>query len=354
MLTPAAKQKHPRVSVILVNWNGLVHLPECLASLQNQIFRDFEVILVDNGSTDDSVAYVLEHHPWVKLIALGKNTGFATGNNRGFEQAHGDYLVTLNNDTRVAPDWLETLVSVADAYPAAGMVGSRIVNFDEPDIIDSLGLAICLDGMARGRYRNRRWSTLCLNDVEDILAPSACAALYKRKMLAVTGFFDDDFFAYCEDVDLGLRGRLAGWSAVLATEAVVYHKYSQTGGRLSPFKIRLVERNHFWAAIKTLPAPWLWALPATTALRYVRQLQSLCCRQGTGGQARGQGSSLKLLFAALQGTFEALCASPTFFRKRQQIMKSRTLSSRAMTALLKKHRLSFRALFDMAPPVEKR
>ncbi len=170
-------------------------------------------------------------------------------------------IVTLNNDTRVDPDWLEVLVEVARAYPRVGMVASRICAFSEPDLLDSIGMTICRDGMARGQYRNRRWSTLNLQEVEKILMPSACAALYKRAMLEQIGFFDDDFFAYAEDVDLALRGRLAGWDAVAATRAVVHHKYSQTGGSLSPLKVYLVERNHYWVALKNFPLSQLAGLP---------------------------------------------------------------------------------------------
>ncbi|MDX2493674.1 MAG: glycosyltransferase family 2 protein, partial [Desulfuromusa sp.] len=185
----------PAVSIIIVNWNGRSHLVDCLDSLAAQTFRDFEVVFVDNGSVDDSVALVRAEYPWVRLVPLSENTGFATGNNRGLEHAVGDYIVTLNNDTRVAEDWLDTLLSVAESNPRAGMVGCRICSFSEPDIIDSLGMGICADGMSRGMYRNRRWSELSLPKTMQILFPSACAALYRRKMLSEIGFFDDDFFA---------------------------------------------------------------------------------------------------------------------------------------------------------------
>ncbi len=148
----------PIVSIIIVNWNGRSHLPDCLDSLAEQTFRSFEVILVDNGSVDDSVSFVRECYPWVKLALLDENTGFAQGNNFGLAHANGDYIVTLNNDTRVEADWLEFLVRTADAHPDAGMVGCRICSFDDPDIIDSIGMGICRDGMSRGWFRNRRWS----------------------------------------------------------------------------------------------------------------------------------------------------------------------------------------------------
>jgi GT2 family glycosyltransferase len=334
----------PLVSIIILNWNGCSHLPDCLDSLAAQTFRDFEVILVDNGSTDASVDLVRDRYPWVRLLPLQKNSGFATGNNHGLDQARGKYIVTLNNDTRAEADWLEVLVGVAEAHPRAGMVGSRICSFGNPDLIDSLGVEICRDGMSRGRYRHRRWSSLSLPAVEEILLPSACAALYRRAMLRKIGFFDDDFFAYAEDTDLGLRGRLAGWDALLATDAVVYHKYSQTSGRLSPFKVRLVERNHYWVAVKNFPLLNLLLLPWFTVLRYGEQLRGMLLGRGTGGAFLHNDSPLLLGQALLLGMVQALIGTPRMWAKRRQVQGSRKIATRPMRQLLRRHRLSFRKL----------
>lgn len=336
----------PGASIIVVNWNGFEHLPICLDSLAAQSFRDFEVILVDNGSADGSVAWVREHHPWVRLVPLESNTGFATGNNRGLEHARGEYIITLNNDTRVEPDWLATLVRVAEAHPRAGMVGSRICSFVDPDVIDSLGMGICRDGMSRGRFRNRRWSSLRRSEVEEILFPSACAALYRQEMLRETGFFDDDFFAYAEDADLGLRGQLAGWKAVLAGGAVVYHKYSQTAGGFSSFKVRLVERNHYWVALKNFPARDLLALPFFTAARYHEQFRGVLKKQGTGGEFLASGSRSLILAAVIRGIGGAIAGLPRMLAKRRKIMKSRKISVGDLAALLRRHRISFPQLLD--------
>jgi GT2 family glycosyltransferase len=336
----------PIVSILIVNWNGLVHLPECLESLAAQTFRDFEVILVDNGSEDGSVPFVREHYPWVKIVPLPENIGFASGNNRGLEYAAGDYIVTLNNDTRARPDWLEILVTVADRYPNAGMVGSRICTFSDPDIIDSIGMGICRDGMSRGQFRNKRWSELRLRDVEEILLPSACVALYKRAMLDETGFFDDEFFAYAEDSDLGLRGRLAGWEAVAATAAVVYHKYSRTGGILSPFKVYLVERNHYWVVWKNFFLRHLMLLPFYSIWRYYEQVRSVLAGGGTGGEFRASGSRWELVKAQTKGIYDGLGGLPRMIKKRRQMMNSKRLSARELNELLCRYRISFRELLD--------
>ncbi len=336
----------PVVSIIIVNWNGLAHLPECLDSLTAQSFRNFEVILVDNGSVDDSLAFVQTHYPWVKLVPLAENTGFAAGNNRGLEHALGSYIVTLNNDTRVEPDWLEILVKVANANLRAGMVGCRICSFNDPDIIDSVGMGICRDGMSRGRFRNRRWSSINLQDVENILFPSACAALYRRAMINETGFFDEDFFAYAEDSDLGLRGRLAGWEAVLATQAIVYHKYSQSSGSFSPLKIYLVERNHYWVALKVFPLGNLLLLPIFTMLRYLEQARAVMSGNGAGRDFRTSGSQGALIKAVVKGICGSLWGIPRMLGKRRQVMATRRLPRSEFLNLLRVHRITLKELLD--------
>jgi GT2 family glycosyltransferase len=334
-----------RTSIIIVNWNGRIHLAGCLESLAAQTFRDFEVVLVDNGSTDGSATFVRERYPWVQTVELPENRGFAAGNNAGLAVAGGDYIVTLNNDTEAEPGWLAELVAVADAHPGAGMVASRICAFDDHDRIDSLGVRICRDGMSRGACRLQRFSSLSLERVEEILLPSACVALYKRAMLDETGFFDETFFAYCEDTDLGLRGRLAGWGAVLARDAVVYHKYSSSAGSFSPFKLYLVERNHYWAALKTFPPALLLALPFFTLVRFAVQARLVLSSSGSGAEFRGSSSTPALAGAVLRGVRDALLGARDILARRQT-MVIRRLSDRDFTLLLKKYRLSFRELLD--------
>lgn len=337
----------PRVSVVIVNWNGLRHLAECFDALAAQIFEDFETILVDNGSTDGSVSFVQDYYPTVKVIPLAENTGFSRGNNIGFEVARGEYLVTLNNDTKADPCWLSALVKAADDCPAAGMVASRICSYNEPTRLDSIGVAICRDGMSRAAFRNCVFTELGFAGVREILLPSACAALYRRRMIEEIGGFDDDFFAYCEDTDLGLRGRLAGWKAVAALEAIVLHKYSGTSGAFSPLKLYLVERNHYWVALKCFPLRVLLLLPFWTLTRYLLQFRLVLQSQGAGHQFRA-ASHPQLIRALLRGMVHAVHGLPHVFRKRRRIMVSRNLSSREMQQLLDDYRLTFNALLDVS------
>jgi GT2 family glycosyltransferase len=335
----------PLVSVIIVNWNGKEYLPTCLDSLLQQSCKDFETIVVDNGSSDGSLELLQESYPWVHVVPLLVNSGFASGNNAGFAASSGKFIVTLNNDTRVEPDWLAELVAPAEARQDVGMVASRICSWDEPDMIDSLGVAVCRDGMSRGGWRRCSFSGLSLDRWEDILIPSACAALYRREMVERIGFFDDDFFAYCEDTDLGLRGRLAGWSALLARDAVVYHRYSRSGGVFSPFKLYLVERNHYWVALKTFPVDMLLALPFWTLIRYLVQLQLVFRSKGAGAQFRNT-SSLALVKSLARGVLDAARSLPLLYCKRRKVMANRRLTSAETKNLIKTFSISFKELLD--------
>jgi GT2 family glycosyltransferase len=335
-----------RVSVIIVNWNGRHHLAPCLESLAGQVFRDFETIVVDNGSTDGSLALLGTDYPWVRVVFLPENRGFASANNAGFAVAQGEYVVTLNNDTVAKASWLTELVAAADGAPDAGMVASRICSFGEPDRIDSLGVRVCCDGMSRGAYRGQSYASLRLSPVEEILLPSACAALYKRAMLAETGFFCDTFFAYCEDTDLGLRGRWAGWRAVLATRAVVLHKYSQTGGTFSPLKLYLVERNHYLAAARNFPLPLLLLVPLFTLGRFLRQGELVLAGRGAGGEFAASGNRAALIGALLKGGLDALRLLPAALRERRAILSTRRITAGEMCRLLRDYRLSFKDLLD--------
>ncbi len=336
----------PVVSIVILNWNGIDHLPDCLASLKIQTFQDFECIVVDNGSTDASVAYLKSSHPWVRLVSLHKNHGFASGNVIGLKSCTGKYIVTLNNDTIADRFWLQKLVKAADDNPEAGMVGCRICSNQNRDIIDSIGVKICLDGMSRGAGRGKKFSSLRSVSTK-ILMPSACAALYRRTMLDETGFFDEAFFAYCEDTDLGLRGRLAGWGAVLAPDAIVYHKYSATAGTFSPFKLYLVERNHFWVAFKSFPPMLLLLLPITTLMRYLLQIFAILRSSGSGEAFRLSSSPWQCLVAVAKGLLHGLLRFESSTKTRSAHKSAAKLNDHMILQLIRKNKLSILELLDV-------
>lgn len=240
---------NPQVSVVILNWNGRRYLDDCLTSLQAQAYTDFEVILVDNGSTDGSVEWVEARFPQVQMIRNAQNVGFAKGNNQAIYSTDAEFIVTLNNDTRVEPGWLAALVEAAASDPTVGMVASKILFADRPDTINSAGIALDPVGIAWDRLGG----TSDTPDEEtpvEVFGPCAGAALYRRAMLDQIGLFDEDFFAYMEDVDLAWRARLAGWRCLYAPAARVYHAHSATGIEGSPFKSRLLGRNKVWLIAK--------------------------------------------------------------------------------------------------------
>jgi GT2 family glycosyltransferase len=329
----------PNVSIIILNWNGLTHLQDLFASLEKQTYKDFECLLVDNGSTDGSQEFIKQNFDWIKLIELNENFGFARGNNIGFEHSTGKYIVTLNNDTVTASHWLENLVNAAKKDSNVGMIASRICSYYDQDKIDSLGMKICIDGMSRGAFRNKKFSNL-QNVPYKILMPSACAALYKKTMLKQTGFFDDRFFAYCEDTDLGLRARKLGWKAVLAKNAIVYHKYSSTSGAFSPFKLYLVERNHFWVACKNLPIILLLSLPVTSLMRYCLQFLFYFKLLKNKSPDINNNSS-KFIRALLMGILHGISGSLSIFASRINLRCSENRAQANISKLIKKYHLSF-------------
>jgi GT2 family glycosyltransferase len=254
-----------RVSVIIVNWNGRQFLEPCLHSVEAQTFRDFEVIVVDNNSTDGSAELLERDFGWVRLIRNTDNKGFAAANNQGIAASAAPFVATLNNDTRPEPGWLSALVEAMKSDPGVGACASKMLFADRPGIINSAGIAMDRAGIAWDRLGGSR-------DRPDDTAPQevfgACAgaALYRRTMLEQIGLFDADFFAYLEDVDLAWRAQAAGWRALYVPSARVTHHHSGTSIEGSPFKSRLLGRNKVWLLAKNYPWPqWVWYGPIVLA-----------------------------------------------------------------------------------------
>lgn len=222
-------RRPPRVSVIIPHWNGRHHLDDCLPSLRRQTFTAHEVILVDNGSTDGSQAYVREAYPEVRLIELGENRGFTGACNAGYEASRGEIVCLLNNDTEADPDWLATVVDTFERHPRAGIVASKMRLFDRRDHFHAAGDYYRVDGIPgnRGVWQADQGQ---YDREEPVFSACGGAAAYRRAMIEEIGFLDDDFFFSCEDIDLAWRAHLAGWDVVYAPAAVVYHKLKASGG----------------------------------------------------------------------------------------------------------------------------
>jgi GT2 family glycosyltransferase len=327
-----------KISVVVPNYNGAALLNDCLGSIAKQEAAAFEVILVDDGSSDDSVRIAREIDPAVTITALGRNRGFAAASNAGIAAARQDLIFLLNNDTELAPDCLSELLAAAERNPKAGMIAPKILNYYQRDLIDSVsGMLITLDCVANGRGRGEI-DRLQYDDAA-VLFPSACAAVYRRAMLEEIGLFDDHFFAYCEDTDLGLRARRAGWQAVGAPAARVYHKYSQTIGSGSARKLYLIERNRIAAALRNYPLPLLLLLPFVSVYRYLLMLFAAATGRGRG-QAVKESGGASLALALVRGCLASLLSAPRNVAARS----ASRLKTGEIVKLIWRHRLPIRRL----------
>lgn len=329
----------PAISVVIVNLNGEKYLRDCLDALSGQTFRDFDVIVVDNGSEDGSLEMLKTQYSWATIISLEKNTGFAKGNNIGLQSSSGRYIATLNNDTLPGREWLSALFEAAEADDRVGMVASKILLGKEGNELDSAGMLVYPDGMSRQRGRGQP-DRGQFDKEEEVLFPSACAALYRREMLDETGFFDEDFFSYCEDADLGLRGRIAGWKAVMAPGAVVRHLYSQTGGKYSEFKAYHVERNRFWVLIKNFPLSYILLFPLYSSWRYGVQVYGLLSHKGSTARFAEAGGRVSLLYMLLKAWCMALMKLPGMLIKRRYVWRRRRIGRKEYRKLLMEFRIS--------------
>jgi hypothetical protein len=279
------------VSVIVVNWNGRAYLEKCLASLQAQTYPAVEIIVVDNGSADGSAAWVVQRFPEARLIVNPDNRGFAAGNNQGVQAARGAYLALLNNDAWVEPNWLAELVAAVERDPRLGMA-------DRPEIINSTGVCVDRSGISWDRSSGKEARR---TDCEPgaVFGPCAGAALYRRAVFEDVGLFDEDFFAYLEDVDLAWRARWRGWQAVYVPSARVYHVHSGTAREGSPLKTYLLARNKIQLIAKNYPMPQVIIFLPLIVFYESLSLFSALMRQRNGSALRGRLAGLGLLPRAL-------------------------------------------------------
>lgn len=333
----------PQFSIFILNWNGRDLMGGCLRSLDAQTFRDFEVVVVDNGSEDGSAQYIAENFPQVRLLALPTNTGFCGGNNRALEISSGDLILLFNNDAELHPEFLSELSAAAGAYPAAGMFAANIRMFDRRNVFDSTGLLVYPDGLCRSRgWLEEDSGQYDLSD--EVLCPNGCAAVYRRSMIEDVGFFDDAYFAYLEDLDLGLRGQLRGWTCRYVPGAIAYHKKSMTSGYHSAFKAHLVERNRIWNAVRLLPLRLLVLSPLWTLMRYLMQGYAAASGQGMSSQFRRDYSLGEMVGIMARSYRDAFARLPEVWRQRRLIQGNRKLGALQVYSLLRKYRLPLREL----------
>ena len=243
----------PRVSVVIPNWNGLDHLPECLGALTAQSLADFEILLVDNASTDGSVAWIRDHHSEVLILERPDNGGFSKAVNAGILAARGEYVALLNNDTAVDANWLDALVEALDNHRSYDFAASKMILYYEPERLNAAGDIYTLRGMA-GENRGFGQPPSRYDIMERVLGACAGAALYRRALFAEVGLFDEDFFLMHEDTDFNLRCLIAGKRCLYVPDARVRHKWrASIQAEPLPETMRLLRRNEAFVAAKDLP-----------------------------------------------------------------------------------------------------
>jgi GT2 family glycosyltransferase len=324
----------PLVCVVIPTLIAGDTLAECLRSLEAQTLFPFEVVVVDNSGK----SLVAAGTPGVRVISNRQNVGFGAAVNQGFRQSSAPYLATLNDDAVAHPNWLETLIAAAESRPRTGMFASQVL-LTGTGKLDSAGMLLAADGSSKQRGHGQppaQFQTLT-----DILLPSGSAALYRRRMLEEIGLFDEDFFLYCEDTDLGLRARWAGWTAAYVAGAIVEHRYSHSAGRASPLKAYYVERNRLYVVIKTFPVKMLLFVPFATLARYFWHLMSLFTRQGKGADFLSEGhSAASLPYFAVRAHLAALWHLPRLLIARRRIFATRRIDAAEFQALAAQHAIS--------------
>jgi len=328
------------VSVVVVNWNRKELLRACLASLARQTGVECETIVVDNGSTDGS-AELAGGEFGARVIRNAENRGFCAANNQGIAVARGEFVALLNNDAEAEPGWLAALGRACASRPDVGMAASKVLVWEDPHRIDKAGHLIFPDGQNRGRGAGAL-DRGQYDREEEVLWPDGCAAMYRKSMLDQIGGFDEDFFAYGDDAELGLRARIAGWRCIYTPEAVVRHHRGATMGKGSGRRLELIERNRVLLAVKLFPWSLLVLNPVFFAVRLGAGFAA--ARRGSGDTSHFPGFAGKwtMARALVRGDLQALRLTPRMLRKRAEIARIRRLSPPDVRRLLLANRLSLR------------
>jgi GT2 family glycosyltransferase len=342
----------PLISVVIVNWNRRDLLRACLDSLAAQTFTNFEIIVVDNGSDDGSAAMVREFPRPIHLIENRENRGFCAANNQGFSVSQSEYIALLNNDAEADPGWLQAMLDTIQIKPDVGetdlgMVASKILVWEDPRVIDKCGHLIYPDGQNRGRGHGQLDQGQ-FNRQEEVLWPDGCAALYRRAMLDEVGGFDEEFFAYADDAELGLRARIAGWTCLYAPGAVVKHHRGATLGLNSARRLTLIERNRVLLVVKLFPWNLLWVNGAYHLIRIGAGMAAALRGKGEIRRYPGAKGKLTAATALLKGTLSALPLIPSMIRKRRTFRSKHRLSPKQVRRLLLRYRIKLRDLSEQS------
>lgn len=305
----------PIISVIISTWNNDQVLIKCLESLTEQTYKNFEVVIVDNGSFQsslDTIVSMMVRYFNVKVKKLSHNHGYALANNIGARLAQGHWVALLNADAFPEQNWLENLLRAAQQNPRYSIFTSRQMQYNKPDLLDGAGDSYHITGLAWRRFYNRSVQEYGMQS-DEVFSACPAAALYSREDFLQLGGFDEDYFSYFEDVDLGFRLRLAGKRCLYVPAAVVHHVGSASTGKRSDFSVYHGYRNMIWTFFKNMPSPLIWfllPLHILTLLFFVVYLST-----------RGQG---RVILRAIR---DALLGMPSVMKKRRHVQRNRKVGS---------------------------
>lgn len=322
------------VSIVVLNWNGKDVIFECLDSLLRQTYRSFEVVLMDNGSTDGSLKLIREKYGRsIVIVESLTNVGFAEGCNIGIRASQGEFIALVNSDATLEPAWIDEMIrGLRD--PQVGMCASKIFYDGRRDLIENTGQTITRDGLGRTRGRLEKDEGQ-YDSIPEVFCPSGCAGFYRRSMLEACGLFDPLFFAYADDIDVGLRGRLLGYQCRFVPKAVAFHKLSASFGLLSPLKAYLVERNRLWVMIKCFPLRHVLQAPWYTLTRYFYHFYGILHRQGPAAHFVKKSSLPQLAWIALKVYASTLWHLPYLWKERRKVWKKSKVSAREFEGWLR-------------------
>jgi hypothetical protein len=309
-----------KLSVVIPNWNGEDTIARCLDSLRAQSIVP-KIIVVENGSTDKSLEFISKNYPDVELLVHHKNLGFAGGVNAGIQKAMADnsnFVALLNNDAAADSNWLHNLLNVIEQNKQIGIVTSKLLDISAK-YFDSTGELYTNWGLPYPRGRGEPVSDKYDNQT-DIFAASGGASLYRISMLKQIGLFDEDFFAYYEDVDISFRAQLAGWKVVYAPKAIAYHQIGATSSKIKGFTTYQTMKNLPMLLWKNVPCSLLFTVIPRFCVAYLSFIFSAL--------GRGQG------WPAINGLSMALWLWPKNTFKRIRIQKSKKVSTQYIRSIM--------------------
>jgi GT2 family glycosyltransferase len=330
-------KEHKKVSVILRNWNGKKYLKDCLSALERQTYPNYELIFVDDGSTDGSFEFMCKNFPAVKLITNEKpDIGCAACSNAGIMAAKGEFIAIMDVDTVAEPDWLENIINVMESDENIGMCGSKLLNFYDHSIIDSTGELIYKDfsyiGRGHSEIDNGQY-----NRIEEIFGPMAAAALYRRTMLEEIGLFDSDYYTAFDDLDLAWRGRIGGWKCMYVPTARVYHVHSAIQGAGSLRKAYYHEKNRPLMVIKNAPIDMIAISPIYTLIRYITLAKGMKSGKGSAGRIAKNMTKKEMAATLVKAWAHALFEIPREVKKRRKVQATRKVSRAEMKRWFKEN-----------------